>query len=363
MTLDAYSKSLTSQPNSRGLPCQINSLSDPVSKNSSPNTWRWVRRVLVITGLVLGCLYLGQSQASGQSADDRPIIMCQTLPSYWFDEGRAGKKIFYPSTPIYREVARQLVLNVFREEFGLPTRDESLLEPIDLDSDHLFEIDVKVIELNSLELIVRHKDKVVFSEKLPVKLNLIDGHKCATQLENKLKPGLIAAIQKLGYRKDDRVFERTQEYSPLPPAIEQQLRSMNCISQFLAVRKLHDSLRREGPTVSRLCGLVRGYSNLSQLTCSTLDFRSGVFAARAMLYARRLRRFSKSSVHAVATDAYSEIMLGYPNRAWGHTKKMAERFAEEKLEPFDWLPLLEDYIFYRDSKIEGRNERSRFVIA
>ena len=71
-----------------------------------------------------------------------------------------------------------------------------------------------------------------------------------------------------------------------------------------------------------------------------------------MLYGRRLRRFSKNSVHAVATDAYAEVMLGYPNRAFGHAKGMAERFAEKNQEPFDWLPLLDDYIHYRDSKME-----------
>ena len=65
-------------------------------------------------------------------------------------------------------------------------------------------------------------------------------------------------LKSWGYRKDDRVFERTDEYTPLPDAIEQELREMNHISQFQALRKLHDLTRREGPTVSRLCGLVRG---------------------------------------------------------------------------------------------------------
>jgi len=229
----------------------------------------------------------------------------------------------------------------------LPTRDESLFEPIDLDSDHLFEIDVRVIERESFELIVHHKNKKVFSEKLGLKLNPNDAFKCATNIESKIKPGLIAAIEKLGYRKDDRVFERTDEYTPLPKAIEEELRSMNHISQFGALRKLHELQRREGPSVSRLGGLVRGYSNLSQLMASTLDCRSEVFAARAMLYGRRLRRFSKNSVHAICTDAYSEIMLGFPNRAFGHTKGMAERFAAKNLEPFDWLPANGFHLYQR----------------
>ena len=354
MTVDAYPESLISQPARRNLSGQIDSLSNPVTSNSSSNAWQRFRRVsIMVATMVLFCWPPNQAQAGGQSPDDRPIVMCQTLAPYWVTEEEEGKKSFHSYYSIYRELGRQLVLNVFREEFGLPTRDESLFEPIDLESDHLFEIQVKVIASNSFELIIRHQDKLVFSKKLPLKLNPNDAHKCATNIENKIKPDLVAAIEKLGYRKDDRTFERTDEFTPLPDAIKQQLRSMNHIAQYRALRMLHELIRREGPSVSRLCGLVRGYSNLSQLTSSTLDCRSEVFAARAMLYGRRLRRFSKNSVHSVSTDAYSEVMLGYPNRAFGHSKGMAERFAAKNLEPDDWLPLLDDYIHYRDSKLEA----------
>ena len=353
MTEDAYRSRLAVQPATHCF-SKIASHNEPVTADSNAKTRRWFRVALVFVVItMLFSLLTSQAQADDPPVDDRPIIMCQTTPPYWFEEDGSGRKRLQFCYSIYRELGRQLVLNVFREEFGLPTRDESLFEPIDLESDHLFEIQVKVIASNSFELIIRHKDKQVFSKKLPLKLNPNDAHKCATNIENKIKPDLIAAIEKLGYRKDDRTFERTDEFTPLPDSIKQQLRSMNHIAQYRALRMLHELIRREGPSVSRLCGLVRGYSNLSQLTSSTLDSRTEVFAARAMLYGRRLRRFSKNSVHSVSTDAYSEVMLGYPNRAFGHSKGMAKRFAEKNLEPDDWLPLLDDYIHYRDSKLEA----------
>ena len=350
MTLDIYRESLAFESAPNCCLSKIHARKNRIFANSiSESRHRLV--VIIVAILVLFSLPTNQTKADDPPVDDRPVIMCQTLAPYRMIKDEEGKESFHWNYTIFRELGRQLVLNVFREEFGLPTRDESLFEPIDLDSDHLFEIDVRAIEKN-FQLDIRHEDKLVFSQTLPLNLADNEAHRCATIIENKIKPGLVAAIEKLGYRKDDRNFEPTSEYLPLPDAIEQELRSMNHISQFQALRKIHGLNRKEGPTVSRLCGLVRGYSNLSQLMASTLDCRSEVFAARAMLYGRRLRRFSKNSLHAIVTDAYSEVMLGYPNRASGHTKKMAERFAEKKLEPFDWLPLLDDYINYRDSKIE-----------
>ena len=108
-------------------------------------------------------------------ADDRPVIMCPTLPLHSgpvaSDTGE--KKRTYEDAVIFREIGRQLVLNVFREEFGLPTRDESLFETIDLTSDHLFEVDVITIKNGPFELIVRHKGQQVFYHKLDRFLSLI----------------------------------------------------------------------------------------------------------------------------------------------------------------------------------------------
>ena len=101
-------------------------------------------------------------------ADDRPIIMCPALPPHSGPATSASGKTkgLYEDAVIFRELGRQLVLNVFREEFGLPTRDESLFEMIDLTSDHLFEVDVITIVDGPFELLVRHKGKQVFSQKL-----------------------------------------------------------------------------------------------------------------------------------------------------------------------------------------------------
>ena len=73
-----------------------------------------------------------------EPADDRPIIMCPTLPLHHgpVASDTDEKKRVYEDAVIFREIGRQLVLNVFREEFGLPTRDESLFETIDFTSDH-----------------------------------------------------------------------------------------------------------------------------------------------------------------------------------------------------------------------------------
>ena len=287
-------------------------------------------------------------------ADDRPIIMCSALPP------RSGLVAFkagvevqsYEDAVIFRELGRQLVLNVFREEFGLPTRDESLFETIDLTSDHLFEVEVITISKGPFELLVRHKGKQVFSQKLNKYFAAGTGHRCAAIIESKFKPNLITAIEKMGYKRIDPKKTTTREYVPLPDSIEKNLRSMNHLKQYAALRELHRLMREEGPSTARLCGLVRGYATLNQLTFSTLDSRGEVFAARTMLYERRMRLFSGHSVQAISAEAYADTMLGYPNRGWGHHQKATKRFASENIKPDDWLPLIADYIHYRDSKIE-----------
>ena len=285
-------------------------------------------------------------------ADDRPVIMCPTLPLHSGPVASDEKKRIYQDAVIFRELGRQLVLNVFREEFGLPTRDESLFETIDLTSDHLFEVDVITIIDGPFELLVRHKGKQVFSQKLNKYFAAGTGHRCATIIESKFKPNLITAIEKLGYKRVEPKKTASREYVPLPDSIEKNLRSMNHLKQYAALRQLHRLMREEGPSTARLCGLVRGYATLNQLTFSTLDSRGEAFAARTMLYERRMRLFSGHSVQAISTEAYADTMLGYPNRAWGHHQKATKRFASENIKPDDWLPLIADYIHYRDSKIE-----------
>ena len=287
-------------------------------------------------------------------ADDRPVIMCPTLPLHSgpvaSDTGE--KKRTYEDAVIFREIGRQLVLNVFREEFGLPTRDESLFETIDLTSDHLFEVDVITIKNGPFELIVRHKGQQVFYHKLDRFFAAGNGHRCANVLGKVVKPKLVAAIAKLGYKRIKRDKPVTREYVPLPDSIEKNLRLMNHLKQYAALRELHRLIREEGPSTARLCGLVRGYAALSQLTFSTLDSRGEAFAARTMLYARRTRILIGQSAHVSSAEAYADTMLGYPNRAWSNYQNATKRFASDNIESDDWLPLIADYVHYRDSKIE-----------
>ena len=137
-------------------------------------------------------------------ADDRPVIMCPTLPLHSGPVASDEKKRIYQDAVIFRELGRQLVLNVFREEFGLPTRDESLFETIDLTSDHLFEVDVVTIQKGPFKLFVRHKGQQVFYHRLERFFAAGNGHRCANVLEKVVKPKLVAAIEKLGYKRIKR---------------------------------------------------------------------------------------------------------------------------------------------------------------
>ena len=74
----------------------------------------------------------------------------------------------------------------------------------------------------------------------------------------------------------------------IPPEIEKLLGEMNFISQYSAVRQLHDLMRTRGESPLLQGGLVRGYANLGLLSDYDWQPLFKVFFARSLLYAQRM---------------------------------------------------------------------------
>jgi len=300
--------------------------------------------------VLIAIMLLGNTQLFAKKKDDRPVVMISAGPLY---NGKVEKlKNHYVADALYRETVRQAVMVTLREEFGLPTRDDSLLEPIDRESDHFYEIDVKVIRNMSVAYTISQRDKLLYEKQFDFKVGLATYRHFSELMEEHAHKDLIDVFEKAGYKPRKNKMIEPKDSFPLPDDLELELRTMNQLSQFRAVRELHRLLAEEGETTERLSGLVRGYSNLSQMMFSTFDTRSRAFAARAMVYIRRLTRVSNDSPYSLATEAYSEAMLGFPNRAKSHFQTCMKRCKAEKIEPADWLPLIDSYCGYRNSEIE-----------
>ena len=117
----------------------------------------------------------------------------------------------------------------------------------------------------------------------------------------------------------------------VPDEIEESLGEMVFVSQFIAVRRLHELIRSQGESPARLGALVRGYANLGLLTEFHWHPMHKVFKARALIYAQRMLAadppscaarwhrayaFAAAGLHALAIDN-----LEAAEAAWKQAKK------------------------------------------
>ena len=78
--------------------------------------------------------------------------------------------------------------------------------------------------------------------------------------------------------------------SKLPDGLDDRLAEMNYLSQYAALRKLHEEIKEHGESPELLGAVVRGYANLGTLTEHLWVIDARVYKARALLYAERLLR-------------------------------------------------------------------------
>jgi tetratricopeptide (TPR) repeat protein len=109
--------------------------------------------------------------------------------------------------------------------------------------------------------------------------------------------------------------------APEPPSqeelqeIEQLQQEVDLVAQFLAVRRVHEIIRKSGETPELLGLLVNGYANLGLLTECTWNADTKVFKARCLLYADRLRNKYENYLFSRWHWAYAQAMTGMHFRA------------------------------------------------
>lgn len=202
----------------------------------------------------------------------------------------------YSVSLLERELIRQSILLIAREEFGLTTRDRSLREAFP-DSGAATVIPWQVA-LNASDSNFFFKDLniTVFqtANGIPVPLweRRIVGSKKrveeqTTQIELLSRKELAEVFVKQGYsRRPARPVPPIT--TTLPLSLQNRLNELNFIAQFDAIRQLHALAIRDGESAAVLSGLAQGYAQLGTLTECLWSPANKVFKARALLYAERL---------------------------------------------------------------------------
>ncbi len=189
--------------------------------------------------LALGTAIGSTGPATGQA--DEPF--CLTVHPMPVTERVEGEVWLNPDR-FYREIVRQAVLILAREEFGLQTRDMVLREPMpeDEESPNLFDITVAHGDGRYLEYCLSRGDEIIYEKRvyyypgqpaLPWQvLNAV--------LNDTVMP-LKRALREAGLEPVRRRFD--PDGGGATPAMEAALNSMDLASQYTAVRLAHAAIR------------------------------------------------------------------------------------------------------------------------
>lgn len=212
-----------------------------------------------------------------------------------------------------REVVRQALLLAARDELGLATRDKALNEPIPEEKSS----GLPVMNLLNWEIENRHVRVALVAPTVqgtapPVNLEFdvppggwLEGLAIVT--ESLSRSEFVAVLKKVGFTGEGRRF---LPEGAVGDSILQDSAHLDVLSQFAAVRALHNEIAVLGESPDRLAALSRGYASLGALTEYLWSPAYKVFAARGLLYAERLMSKSSNRPLSLQNRAYVRALTG-----------------------------------------------------
>jgi tetratricopeptide (TPR) repeat protein len=263
---------------------------------------------------------------------------------------------------LVRELGRQALLIAARDELGLRTRDETLDEAfpnsilkakedlfVSVRGQYSGEMRFQIWPASKPAALLPTKKDKKFNPRII--LNVVEN------LEPRTRSELRDQLRQL--RFDGKVQPPNEKNMP-EYAIENQLREMNFVSQFAAVRAAHAAIAEKGQSREWLSVLARGYANLALTTEHHWKSDTEVFAARALLYAQRLLAADDRNPAAHATRAYVLAVVGLHGPALEELTVMEQLRKQQPDAPKspDWLELVRPYCaFERKTLLELAKQR------
>lgn len=270
---------------------------------------------------------------------------------------RTFRQLTLASGTLFREIPRQALLMAAREELGLATRDAALREifpwsPMPTQWP-LSVVTAVTLDFKSITSVIRYTSEGV-QVLWSVEHELGEEYPYQTLtaiMEQNSRSEFVELLRREGFTG---TANRKSEEDSIPDEVASLLEEWNDISQFAAVRRLHQLIRSSGESPARLAGLARGYANLGVLTASYYSTMHKAYMARALLYAERLGHAAPETPQFHWTRAYVKGLIGLPESA------LDDITAAGKLEgkPFEaaWCGALEDYCRGNETALAARRD-------
>lgn len=336
-----------------------------------------IQPTLLVAGVI--CLLAGLSlPSSSQAASSIDVGKVVCLSTHWYPEPQRQPDQI--ENPLLRELVRQGVLIVARDDFGLATRDETLGEAFPGASEDEsanpptsganqkpakppleVAIDVRSTATWNAQLFGagRARENAIWKHEATYNFDRPTIYsQLAAQIDS-LTPEIAKSMRTAGVAGEAK--ELNSENKP-GPEIEKRLGEMNFVSQFAAVRAAHQAIAEKGPSIDWLGVLVRGYANLSVLTDHFWSSQNEAFAARSLLYAERMMRLSNNQPLAQWHRAYARAILGMSVPALDDVQALTAKDASKSAESGDeaktaaelpaWTKVIAPYVKFDHQELE-----------
>jgi tetratricopeptide (TPR) repeat protein len=254
---------------------------------------------------------------------------------------------------LVRELVRQAFLLAARDELGLLTRDYWLGEPMP-GPEGPAALDLVVGNGRPVRVELwkgTGKDRSKIGQgRLELRGNILWHPRLATEMESFSRTKCVEVLKMAGFQGRPHPWKPDL---PLPDEVKPLLDEMTFSSQYLAVRRIHAAIRKDGESPERLGGLVRGYANLGVLTEFHWHPAHKVFKARAMLYAERLLKHTERPAWSKWHRAYVYALVGLHQRALTEIEAL-ESDASSADERPSWALLLAPYCRYQIDQFDEK---------
>jgi tetratricopeptide (TPR) repeat protein len=306
--------------------------------------------------------------ADTRPATDRPVVqLTASLPDDFdsADHKQSGDLLL-------REIQRQAVLLAAREEMGVLTRDMTLDEPFapkwhDRVTTVVMHTRVVRGETATISLgrapTTNPSDPAADADLPTTAPAIISRSSTSFLLERTDLPDYTAFVAQcetlsratlIDGLKAEHVLDGTPAEptrwvgdGPIGTDAEQWLQCPDVFHQYLAVREMHRQMRAGGASYQRVDALVRAYANLSMLSSSQWSWAIDAFAARALLYAERLKVHEDGSGRSLYTRAYARAIVGLHGGALDDIAAGARGGAVAP----PWLPAIDGLCKYDLNKL------------
>jgi HEAT repeat protein/tetratricopeptide (TPR) repeat protein len=259
-----------------------------------------------------------------------------------------------------RELARQAFAMAAREGLGLPVRDLSFRDnfapsPAYM-SKAMFVLTSSIRPSKSAELAIRLgglQGKLLWRSEIPLPAEKYSEYpRLLEELERIARTEWVNVLKENGVEplKMPAVSE-----ARAPAAVSEQLDSMNYLSQYIALRQLHEQERKEGPSPWLTADLARGYANLGVLTEFHLNSAHKIARARSLLYAQRLVAMQPKSPWGYWQRGYAHALLGAHAAALADLDQADQLAATAKTPAAPgWVADVRAYCRFDGGKLKGR---------